>query len=123
MSDFMAWLCFIDSQKLCMPLMSIRRIALNTSSATDKLRITLEKWYDFINKSHHKDADCHMYIGQGYHCYDNSGNKRMIYSWYWWFPGYLVNDYNGPFVSRAKAELDLMNTLTQVLEDRKHVQP
>lgn len=30
----------------------------------DKFKAVLCEWYDYVSRDHHKDVDCHFYIGQ-----------------------------------------------------------
>lgn len=52
---------------------------------------TIQEWYDYISKDHHKDSDCHFYIGEEKeYCYFG---EELPKKWVARHDGYITNFY------------------------------
>lgn len=51
-------------------------------------------WYDYVGKDHHKDRDCHWYVGRTYSYGCDTGKyKYDTDSWFVMHEGYITEFY------------------------------
>lgn len=74
---------------------------------------TIKEWYDYINKDHHKDGDCHFYIGEQteYRYYGEELPKIWVarhegYITDFYFEGISEVDVMGQAIKHLKTEMD-----------------
>ena len=78
----------------------------------DKITALTLKWYELVNRDHHKDKDCHFYINKVW-SYGNAPFYRVEHF------GYIGDDISEVFTTYEMAEKHLLNRLKEMIKEEE----